>query len=44
MNRTLRTAALIALFAAVAQAQQVNVDPALPSYQKVSGISFRKPP
>ena len=39
MNRTLRTAAFIVLLAAASQAQQVQVDPALPAYQKVSGIS-----
>ena len=39
MNRILRTVALITLLAASTQAQQAQVDPALPSYQKVSGIS-----
>ena len=39
MNHVLRTAAIAVLLAAAAQAQQVQVDPALPSYQKVSGVS-----
>jgi len=39
MNRTPLRAALLVLLAAAAQAQQIKVDPALPSYQKVSGIS-----
>lgn len=39
MNPMLRTAALITLLAAASQAQQVQVDPAIPSYQKVSGVS-----
>ncbi len=39
MNHTLRFAATALLFAAAAEAQQVQVDPALPSYQKVSGVS-----
>jgi phosphate transport system substrate-binding protein len=39
MNRTLLPAAVAVLLAASTQAQQIKVDPALPSYQKVSGIS-----
>ena len=39
MNRTFLPAALAVLLAASTQAQQIKVDPALPSYQKVSGIS-----
>ncbi|MBX7184249.1 MAG: PstS family phosphate ABC transporter substrate-binding protein [Vicinamibacteria bacterium] len=39
MNLPLRFAATVLLFAAAAQAQTVQVDPALPSYQKVSGVS-----
>jgi len=39
MNRNLRLAAIALLLAPAVQAQQIQVDPALPSYQKVSGIS-----
>lgn len=39
MNRTFLPAALAVLLAASTEAQQIKVDPALPSYQKVSGIS-----
>jgi phosphate transport system substrate-binding protein len=39
MNHPLRVAVLVVSLAATSQAQQVSVDPALPSYQKVSGIS-----
>ena len=39
MNRTLLPTALAVLLAASTQAQPIKVDPALPSYQKVSGIS-----
>ena len=39
MNRILRVSALAVLLAATTQAQPVQVDPRLPSYQKVSGIS-----
>ncbi|MEO8501834.1 MAG: substrate-binding domain-containing protein, partial [Vicinamibacteria bacterium] len=39
MNQTLRVSALAVFLAAPTQAQQVKVDPALPSYEKVSGIS-----
>ncbi len=39
MNRTLRFAAVALLLSTTTQAQQVQVDPALPSYQKVSGVS-----
>lgn len=40
MNPILRPAAVaIILFATSARAQQIQVDPALPTYQKVSGVS-----
>ena len=39
MNRTLLPTALAVLLAASTQAKPIKVDPALPSYQKVSGIS-----
>jgi len=39
MSRTLRHAALVVMLAASIEAQQIKVDPALPSYRKVSGIS-----
>ncbi len=39
MKRTLLPTAIAVLLAASTEAQQIKVDPALPSYQKVSGIS-----
>ena len=39
LNRALRIAAALSWLATGVQAQQIQVDPALPSYQKVSGIS-----
>ena len=39
MTRILRNASIVLLLAPTAQAQQIRVDPALPSYEKVSGIS-----
>jgi phosphate transport system substrate-binding protein len=39
MTRILRNASIALLLAPTAQAQPIQVDPALPSYQKVSGIS-----
>ncbi len=39
MNRILRATALAVVLVPTANAQQIKVDPALPSYKKVSGIS-----
>ena len=39
MTRFLRLATVLVLFAALSEAQQIKVDPALPTYKKVSGIS-----
>jgi phosphate transport system substrate-binding protein len=39
MTRSLRLAPVLLLFAVHSEAQQIKVDPALPSYKKVSGIS-----
>lgn len=39
MTRILRNASIVLLLAPTVQAQQIRVDPALPSYEKVSGIS-----
>src|SRR6476661_7826233 len=39
MTRSLRLAPIVFLLAAHSEAQQIKVDPAIPSYKKVSGIS-----